>query len=206
VLPVPTLAAVSAPPSGWVQYTTQPGGNCRVEGTSNIHDWQVETAILSGQLAMDPRLNFGQAESVAAFGTNLPCNVEVTIPVRSLKSGNRKMDEVMQGALELTHFPSISYRLRQLDFQGQTTNAVLRFRSLGDLVVHGRTNQVSFPVLIEARPDGQLSLTGLTFLRMTEFGIRPPEPRLAMGLIRTGDSIKVSFTWIVKRSGLLADG
>ena len=32
---------------------------------------------------------------------------------------------------------------------------------------------------------------------MTTFEVKPPAPKIALGMIKTGDDIKVSFEWLV---------
>jgi hypothetical protein len=34
---------------------------------------------------------------------------------------------------------------------------------------------------------------------MTDFGIEPPAPKIALGAITTGDDIKFSFEWVVAK-------
>jgi len=35
---------------------------------------------------------------------------------------------------------------------------------------------------------------------MTDHGIKPPSPALAMGLIKTGDDVKVSLEWVLAKA------
>ena len=32
-------------------------------------------------------------------------------------------------------------------------------------------------------------------VKMTSFGIQPPAPKIALGLISTGDDVKIAFEW-----------
>src|SRR5678815_2335906 len=62
----------------------------RMEGTSTIHDWNAESGVIGGSIAVEP--GFPDASK----GTVKP-KAEINIPVRTLKSsGGRKMDSVMQ--------------------------------------------------------------------------------------------------------------
>jgi hypothetical protein len=45
--------------------------------------------------------------------------------------------------------------------------------------------------------NGKLKISGRTFLKMTSFKIDPPAPKLALGLIKTGDDVKIQFDWVV---------
>jgi hypothetical protein len=43
----------------------------------------------------------------------------------------------------------------------------------------------------------RLKFSGQVDAKMTEFGIEPPAPAIAGGLIKTEDAIKFSFDWVV---------
>ena len=40
-------------------------------------------------------------------------------------------------------------------------------------------------------PDNKLKVTGNTKLKMTDFKVEPPSPKIALGLIKTGDEVKL---------------
>jgi hypothetical protein len=42
-----------------------------------------------------------------------------------------------------------------------------------------------------------MRITGTTSVKMTSFKIEPPAPTVALGLIKTGDSVKLIFDWNV---------
>ena len=47
---------------------------------------------------------------------------------------------------------------------------------------------------------GKLKVSGKTPLKMTDFGIKPPAPAVGLGLIKTGDEVKISFEWVMKKA------
>jgi hypothetical protein len=55
---------------------------------------------------------------------------------------------------------------------------------------------IEMPVTLEPQPSNKLKATGEITLKMTDFGIQPPSPKLALGLIKTGDDVKISFEWL----------
>src|SRR5690242_11500584 len=86
-----------------IKYTGKPGSEMKIDGTSNIHDWTVKGQIISGSMEVSP-----------AFDKDLKTlsplpKVTVSIPVRSLKSNNKKMDEVMQEHMNMKEHPTIKY-------------------------------------------------------------------------------------------------
>jgi hypothetical protein len=46
----------------------------------------------------------------------------------------------------------------------------------------------------------KLKSTGAVDLKMTDFGIKPPAPSVGLGLIKTGDEIKLTFEWLTAKT------
>src|ERR1043166_4569230 len=67
---------------------------------------------------------------------------------------------------------------------------------LGELAVSGKTNQIKMPVRMEKIDKANVKTSGNTTLKMTSFGIKPPAPKLALGLIHTDDDVKITFEWL----------
>ena len=40
-------------------------------------------------------------------------------------------------------------------------------------------------------------VTGSTNLKMTSFKVEPPAPKIALGMIKTGDDVKLIFDWML---------
>jgi len=56
------------------------------------------------------------------------------------------------------------------------------------------TNKISMPVTMVggwSRP--KMKTSGSTSVKMTSFGIKPPAPKVALGLISTDDDVKISL-------------
>jgi len=179
-----------------VRYESQPGSLVQIDGTSNIHDWTVKGGIIKGFIEADA----GFPESAAKPGAQTP-KVEVTIPVRTLKStvlvGAKKMDEVMQEHMNMAKYPSIEYRLLELTPKaGAAAGKTLQFDAKGALTVSGVTRTNVMPVTLERLDNAKVKVAGSTNLKMTDFGIKPPAPTLALGLIKTGDDVKISIAWL----------
>jgi hypothetical protein len=180
-----------------VRYESQPGSLVQIDGTSTIHDWTVKGGIIKGFIEADA----GFPESAAKPGTVKP-KVEVTIPVRTLKSQvahlPKTMDEVMQGHMNMAHYPNIEYRLLDL---APKTNAGLgvafQFDAKGALTVSGVTRTNVMPVTIVRTNRTQVIVVGSTTLKMTDFSVEPPAPSiLGMPVIKTGDGVKISIAWL----------
>ncbi len=185
------------------RYQAKPGSKVRIEGTSNIHDWQVEGNILGGQLDLGADFPLDPA---SAQPGKVAVVAAVSIPVRSLKSVtldghpfNAKMDDIMYELLREETYKSIRYELGELSVTNVPGAAgePLVFVSTGELVVAGATNPITMPVSLRVLSGDRLSFSGSASVKMTDFGIKPPEP-LGLG-IKTGDDVKLIFDWVVGR-------
>ncbi len=207
LLPPATPAPAPIAPNARLRYmATLPGkgSKCRIDGTSSIHDWSMESPILVGHFEVPSAISFDTRQATLAGLTDgrVSAKASVRIPVRSLKSYSLKMDEVYKQHMDESVYRDIEYRLRDLVLSqaSHLPNTPFEFDSQGDLIIHGVTNRVEMPVRI-GRPDGNtLLISGTKALKMTDFRVQPPAPRIAgMPTIETGDDIIVTFDWVVRR-------
>ena len=199
------LASVSLPAAEQMTaYAARAGSKMRIEGTSNIHDWQVENPFISGSLEVGP--GFPTEPGQAATPGPVSAKAEVFIPVRSLKSIEKdgkpysdKMDEIMWEHLREPTNKRIVYRLTELKLKEapKAKDAPYVFDAKGDLTVAGVTNKIAMVVNVLPLADKRLEITGSTTLKMTSFKVDPPAPKIALGLIKTGDDVKLIFKWMV---------
>jgi polyisoprenoid-binding protein YceI len=180
------------------RYQSQFGGSkVRIEGTSTIHDWHAEGTLIGGSLELDaafPLDGSAKPGKVAA-------RTEVNIPVRSLKcSSGAAMDSVMQTAMNEEKHPRITFKLTELTLKEVKAGEPMKFDGKGELTVSGTKKEVTLAVLIQPLEGNKLKITGTTPLKMTEFGIQPPAPKAALGLIKTGDDVKIIFEWVTARA------
>jgi polyisoprenoid-binding protein YceI len=190
------LAVVPLRAQDAVKYVGRPGSEVKIDGTSNIHPWTVKGMIIAGFM-----------EISAAFDADLKTltplpKVEVSIPVRSLKSGNSVMDDVMQTHMKMKENKDIKYRLTgmKIKTEPKTANGPGEYVSTGELTVSGKAKTIEMPITIERVEGGNLKIKGTIPLKMTEFGIEPPAPKLAMGLIHTGDDVTITIEWVLAKA------
>lgn len=187
-------ATAAAAPSGMVRYDAQPtGSKTKMEGTSTIHDWSMESAVIGGFMEVDANFPVSALTDPAAAKPK----VELFMPVRSFKSYTKKMDDVMQEHMNEPKFKRIEYKLTELKPKSAAgSTGALQFEAVGNLTISGTTKPHTMPVTIEKK-DGKLKVTGKTALKMTNFGVKPPAPTIAgMSLIKTGDDITLAFEWV----------
>jgi hypothetical protein len=200
----PAATSTSATLSGvLVKYAAAAGSGrtnlVRIEGTSSMHNWQVETQLIGGMAEFPAGL-----ASQTADGP-IEAHASAFIPVRSLKSKKSDgslysdaMDEIMYGKLLAEEHKRISFTLQSLKLKQRNAAGALECEATGLLGVAGQTNTVTMPVTISPEADGRLQLTGSLTTKMTDFKITPPAPKGAGGIIQTGDQVTLKFSWSVK--------
>ena len=187
------LCAAALYAADLAKFAAQPGSKVKIDGTSTVHDWTVEGGIIAGAMELDSAFT---ADPTKAKPGKIVAKVDATIPVRTIKSGKSSMDNIMHAAMKQPVHPQIKYRLTELTLKEtpKTADAPWEFDSKGELTVAGVTNAVAFPVTM-TRTDKTIKTIGTTSVKMTSFGIAPPAPAVALGLIKTGDDVKLTFEW-----------
>ena len=191
------LAPASLRAADALRFDAQPGSKVTIDGTSTVHDWKVESRIVGGFIELDPSF-----ESDATLkSAKTPAKVEVTITVRSLKSGKKLMDSVMHDAMKAAAHPNIVYKLQSMTPKGTASaSGPIEFDTQGTLAVAGVTKTNSMAVKMEKIEAGKLKFTGTTSVKMTDFGIQPPSPTGTFGLIKTGDDVTINFEWLAAKA------
>ncbi len=174
------------------------GSKVVIEGSSNIHDWIMEGSIIGGYLEVPEGvvLDPAQAAVAGAAGGKVKAQVEVFIPVNSVKSSHYEgMNEVMLAAMKADAFPRIQYHLTEMKLkEPHAAGTPMEFDTKGELMVAGVTNQISLPVRIESMEQSKLKVIGSIPLKMTSFKIAPP---IKLGVFKSADDIKISFEWVI---------
>jgi polyisoprenoid-binding protein YceI len=174
-----------------------------VEGTSTLHHWTVAGNSIGGSLIVSEQDLVSLWEHSGLSTQPLTPTVRVEIPVTSLTSGKRQMDDKMHEALKAKTHPTITYRLESARIpprqtaQTEDTGEHLAIDTTGALTVAGVARTLDIPMRVRRLSENRLEVSGDTPLRMTEFGIEPPKAML--GTIRTGDTVRVHWTWVLAR-------
>lgn len=190
-----TTPAAATPAAGTVRYDASPtGSKMRMEGTSTLHDWHMESTIIGGFLEAD-----------AGFpATSSKATAQVFTPVRSYKSsGGKKMDSVMQEHMKEPQFKMIKYTLIELKPKSAAgASGPVQFDAIGALTILNNTVTNTMPVTVEKLADGKIKVVGSTPLKMTDYKLPPPEINLAIASIKVGDDLKITFEWLLAPKAL----
>lgn len=188
------LLISSAQAGDVVRYEGLPSGSkVRIDGTSTIHDWTVESHLIGGAMELDATFPQNPAEAL-----KVTPKVNSVILVRSLKSGKTAMDDIMHTSMKQKEHPKIEYKLLELTLKEPpaSAGAAMKFDSKGTLTVAGVTRTNAMVVTMQPLAGDKLKVTGNTNLKMTDFGIKPPTQ---LGVFKTGDDVKISFEWMTAK-------
>jgi hypothetical protein len=175
-------------------------GKIRVQGTSNLDDWQVESSSLQGFLELGPALPVDLSRKATPGPVDASADIELrALSLKSVEKDGKpfsnKMDEIMYDKLRAPAHPKIVYQLQALVLKEVPENADAPFllESKGELLVGGVTNRIAVPIKLWTTDSKHFKLSGSTSLRMTDFHIEPPSPKIALGFINTGNEVKLTF-------------
>ena len=203
----PAAAGVTGPLVRYVAIS-KPGltNLVRIEGTSTVHDWQVESHLIGGSAELGTGLP--TRPGAQALPGVVDAKVSVFIPVRSLKSVEKNgspysdpMDEIMYGKLLEQTNKRITYTLTSLTLKEQPREMAdpYQYEATGNLSVAGVTNVITMPVTVLPDPNGRIQFAGSVKVKMTDFKITPPAPSVGGLSIKTGDEVTLKFMWWVNR-------
>jgi hypothetical protein len=204
--PVEPASANGSGDTRLTRYESRPGSKVRVEGISTRSDWQVETTLVGGFFEVGP--GFPSEPGQVLSPGKVEARAEVFVLIRSLRSLEKggqpfsdEMDKIMYGKLAVQDDPTakVTYHLTELVLREEPKNKSepYVFDSKGELAIAGVTNSIAMPVNLLPLGDKRLKLSGSTPLKMTDYRIQPPTPKLSFGPLKTGDEIKLIFDWIV---------
>jgi polyisoprenoid-binding protein YceI len=147
----------------------------KVTGTSTLHDWDMSSSEAKGEA------NFVIADQqIQKINT-----LRVTFPVKSLKSGNARMDRTAYSAIDADKFPQVRFELT-----GVRNITAKHVYATGNLTIAGQTRPVSIQAEYKVS-GGSVNFTGNHSIKFTQFDVDPPTALL--GTVRTGDEMKVFF-------------
>ena len=129
-----------------------------------MHKWKVETKVIGGFLNVDSAA-LSKTGTTQASGT-------VIVPVRQLKSGKKRMDEVMHAAMNEPQHKLIKFTITGLEVKS-VKDGVSTCGGSGAIEINGKKQPLNFDVNIGTKA-GQLTVSGLVPIKMTDFGITPP--------------------------------
>lgn len=156
--------------------------------------WLTGDSTLHPYSSASTRLGGGVTVTRGADGQGRYVDLDVVIPVTTLKSGNGQLDDNMYRALQAASHPSIRFAAAGGPFTVAADGAV-KVHAKGRLAIAGAAQDVAVDATGRLADD-VYRLKGEQELLMSAFGIAPPV--LMGGLIRCSDRIVVHFDLVAK--------
>lgn len=147
-------------------------------GTSNIHDWEIVVEQQKGSLTLEEG------------NTPVLKSMEITIPVKSLKSGKSGMDKNTYKAMNADDHANVTFKLTQAATLTAAGNNLYKVTARGNLTISGVTQATDLNFNLKKTASG-VELTGEKSLDMTTFNVEPPTA--LMGSIKTGKDVTLKF-------------
>lgn len=159
-----------------------------IQGTSSLHDWESDITKIQCKGSFQSQNNKLRTLD----------NVEVKITVEGIKSKEGKtMDHKTYEAFTSDKNPFITYSFASAKIVVDALKNVT-IDALGDLTMAG----VTIPTKIMAKgkelANGDLQLTVIKKIKMTEFNMKPPTA--VLGTIKVGDEVTVNINIVLIRA------
>lgn len=154
--------------------------NLKVEGTSNIHDWEINAKELQGSIKV--QMEDGQLVQLD--------QLQFAVVAESLDSGKGGMDKNTYKALDTDKHKRITYQLTKVNNLDCTSKSSCKIATTGVLTIAGTKQNVE--MVFDAKVAGdKITLSGNKKLKMTDFKVDPPTAMF--GTITTGDDVNIKF-------------
>ncbi len=160
--------------------------NLKVEGTSNIHDWEMNAKELQGSMTV--QMEDGQLVQLD--------ELKFTVVAESLKSGKGGMDKNTYKALDTDDHKRITYELTSVKNLDCTSKTSCKITTTGNLTIAGTKQNVE--LVFDAKVAGdKITLSGNKKIKMTSYKVDPPTAMF--GTITTGDEVNIKFQTVFNK-------
>lgn len=154
-----------------------------VEGTSTLHDWEIDVEEFSGSAEFE--IN---DDDLKVIKSNL------SVIVKSMKSGKSSMDDIVYEAMEEEDYPTIKFDYVKTEKITKTSSGY-QLVILGHLSINKEKKLIR--TTIDINKDGsKITVEGSVKFKMSTFGIDPPTAMF--GTVKSGDLVTIKFKLIYK--------
>lgn len=193
------LSTMTLMSSGWIMlhkihYSIEPESKLSLDGSSNVTDFSCDCK----QSFSGDEVTFSEdhLKGVLAFEGAL-----LHIKTKNLDCGNKGMNRDMYNTLMADKYPHISIQLlsaklpsrSSFSLSGHTTSLTTKVA----LTIAG--SKRIMPMAVEARKiaENKYEFKSCQLIRMTDFGIDPPQP--FFGMIKVSEEITINIDLIIKK-------
>ncbi|HUX57533.1 MAG TPA: YceI family protein [Bacteroidales bacterium] len=151
-----------------------------VEGTSSLHDWDMNLEKMSGQVDIK-----GEELLPGNFS-----DIYFEAKALDLISHSSIMDKKAHDALLTNKYPNISFKMTAVQ-NIKAQDGSFAADIAGVLSVAGKSRNIVLRAIVVYSDSSYIAATGNIEMKMTDFGITPPTAIL--GTLKTGDEITVKI-------------
>jgi hypothetical protein len=168
------------------KYQSVGGVKLVIEGTSNIHDWDMKS---------DKGYCSSLFDITQAGTLNGVSYINFTVPAESLKSEHSGMDKNTYKALNTAKYSNINFTASSVTVKPNGTVGYI-LTAKGRLTISGVTKDVVLTANGTMNADRSISYAGSYKIKMTDYNVEPPS--IMMGAIKTGEFVTVKFDLLLR--------
>jgi polyisoprenoid-binding protein YceI len=148
----------------------------KVSGTSTLHDWDMSSENATGEAVIV--FDGNEIKDITALTINLP--------VKTLKSGNNRLDRTAYSTLEADKNENVKFELTGV--RNITPQTIL---ATGRLTIAGQTRPVTLRTdyVVNGK---SIKFTGSHSIKFSQFDVEAPT--VLLGTVKTGDELEFSFS------------
>lgn len=144
-----------------------------IQGTSNLHDWTSKSTGFNVSLIIND---------------NKIDKLDVIIPVKSIKSGEKLMDTKTYETFSADKYPNITLKLSEVD-ELKITETTIIATFAGSLSMSGVTKKITLKAVGKKVNENTYRFTSNTSIKMSDFNMKPPVALL--GTLKVGNEVKL---------------
>lgn len=162
-------------------------GIIKIEGTSNVHDWE----MVSDQGTCTATVIKDVNGNITAIN-----NVAFSVAINSIKSDKSSiMDKNAYKAMEAEKYPVISFKSTSTSIQPATSGGWI-VTAKGKLNISSGSRDVTLVALAKSNTDNSINLNGSYKLITTDYNVKPISTML--GAIKTSATVNIVYSLLLK--------
>jgi len=164
----------------------------KVEGTSNLHDWNAEVEKAKGTFLL--KIENGKITDLE--------DLKLVIDATSFKSSKGSiMNSKINDALNAKKYPEIRYELKKVN-SIKENQGTYKVSTTGVLLISGVAQTVTVDAVGRMNANGGIEFSGTKNIKMSDHKVSPPTAMF--GALTTGDEVTLTYKVIIKPN-LLSD-
>lgn len=175
-----------------MQLSLQDGHEMKIDGTSNVRDWDADVKTINATFVVKPF----DMDDLSSLSSDHFENLELSIPVEDIESDSGRLTKNMQKYLKEDDHPIITFRMDTIENIEVTGENEATITATGLLNVAGEDHETTMEVNASVN-NGSITFAGTQQLKMTDFGIDPPTA--VLGTIRARDEVDIIYSLTFSR-------